>query len=120
MEKTKKILLLNWKRVKEKREGRKLKKVGSLLELQNNSITACERRKRDKALRSRKWSKQFLEETELSGKSLSDFDIKSRVSILVKEAKHVLNLGKKLKVAIVVDENEAIKDLVSLELDKEV
>ncbi|KAL4340832.1 hypothetical protein GQ457_08G017310 [Hibiscus cannabinus] len=78
---------------KGKKRGKEIKKkVGSLLELQNNSITACERRKRDKALRSRKWSKQFLEETELSGKSLSDSDIKSRVSILVKEAKQLLNL----------------------------
>ncbi|KAL4387841.1 hypothetical protein GQ457_09G016630 [Hibiscus cannabinus] len=55
---------------------------------------------------------------ELSGKSLSDSDIKSRVSILVKEAKQVLNLGKKIGITIVGDENEAIKELVSLELDK--
>ncbi|KAL4367637.1 hypothetical protein GQ457_05G034840 [Hibiscus cannabinus] len=78
---------------KGKKRGKGTKKFGSLLELQNISITASERRKRDKALRSRKWNKQFLKETELSGKSLSDSDIKSRVSVLVKEAKHVLNLG---------------------------
>ncbi|KAL4271259.1 hypothetical protein GQ457_13G026050 [Hibiscus cannabinus] len=103
---------------KGKKKGKETKKFGSLLELQNKSITAGERRKRDKSLRSRKWSKQFLEETELSGKSLSDSDIKSRVSILVKEAKQVLNLGKKIGITIVGDENEAIKELVSLELDK--
>ncbi|KAK8652711.1 hypothetical protein V6N13_126736 [Hibiscus sabdariffa] len=76
----------------EARKGKETKKFGSLLELQNKSITVGERRKRDKSLRSGKWSKQFLEETEFSGKSLSDSDIKSRVSILVKEAKQVLNL----------------------------
>ncbi|KAL4366490.1 hypothetical protein GQ457_05G033220 [Hibiscus cannabinus] len=103
---------------KGKKRGRGTKKFGSLLELQNKSITASERRKMDKALRSRKWNKQFLKETKLSGKSLSDSDIKSRVSVLVKEAKQVLNLGKKIGVTIVGDENEVIKDLVSLELEK--
>ncbi|KAK8570822.1 hypothetical protein V6N13_103221 [Hibiscus sabdariffa] len=77
---------------KEKKRGKGTKKFVSLLELQNKSITASERRKMDKALRSRKWNKQFLKETELSEKSLSDSDIKSRVSVLVKEAKQVLNL----------------------------
>ncbi|KAK8658930.1 hypothetical protein V6N13_029149 [Hibiscus sabdariffa] len=78
---------------KGKKRGKGTKKFGSLLELQNKSITASERRKRDKALRSRKLNKQFLKETELSRKSLSDSDIKSRVLVLVKEAKQVLNLG---------------------------
>ncbi|KAK8607831.1 hypothetical protein V6N13_023281 [Hibiscus sabdariffa] len=78
---------------KGKKRGKASKKFGSLLELQNKSITASDRMKRDKALNSRKWSKLSLEETELSGKSLSDSDIKSRVSMLVKEAKQVLNLG---------------------------
>ncbi|KAK8585589.1 hypothetical protein V6N13_050566 [Hibiscus sabdariffa] len=48
---------------KGKKRGKGTKKFGSLLELQNKSITASERRKRDKALRSRKWNKQFLKKT---------------------------------------------------------
>ncbi|KAK8672214.1 hypothetical protein V6N13_110587 [Hibiscus sabdariffa] len=103
---------------KGKNRGKETKKIGSLLQLQNKSITASDGMKRDKALRSRKWNKQLLEEIELSGKSLLDSDIKSRVSVIVKEAKHVLNLGKKIEVTIVGDENEVFKDLVSLELEK--
>ncbi|KAK8684864.1 hypothetical protein V6N13_040879 [Hibiscus sabdariffa] len=43
-------------------------------------------------LRSKKLSKQLMEETKLSGKSLSDSDIKSKCSILIKEAREVLKL----------------------------
>ncbi|KAK8557199.1 hypothetical protein V6N13_013475 [Hibiscus sabdariffa] len=39
---------------KGKKKGKETKKIGSLLELQNKSIIAGERRKRDKSLRSRK------------------------------------------------------------------
>ncbi|KAK8675035.1 hypothetical protein V6N13_033108 [Hibiscus sabdariffa] len=70
-----------------KRNKKKAKKFGSLLEIQNKILTESERRKRDRALKRRNWSKHLLEESELSGKSLSDIDISNRVSNLVKEAK---------------------------------
>ncbi|KAK8549479.1 hypothetical protein V6N13_027231 [Hibiscus sabdariffa] len=103
---------------KGRRRGKKDIKFCSLLELKNRSISISERRKRDKMLRSRKLSKQLMEETELSGKSLSDSDIKSRCSILIKEAREVLKLGKKIGVEIVGDENEVVQDL-SLEINRE-
>ncbi|KAL4377289.1 hypothetical protein GQ457_02G032610 [Hibiscus cannabinus] len=103
---------------KGKRRKEKTKKFGSLLEIQNKSITVSERRKRDKALKRKKWSKHCMEESELSGKSLSNSDINSRVSILVKEAKQVLKLGKKIGVNFAGDENEVVKDLVELEMNE--
>ncbi|KAL4342458.1 hypothetical protein GQ457_08G019930 [Hibiscus cannabinus] len=72
---------------KGKRNKKKAKKFGSLLEIQNKILTESERRKRDRALKRRNWSKHLLEESELSGKSLLDIDISNRVSNLVKEAK---------------------------------
>ncbi|KAK8595384.1 hypothetical protein V6N13_016757 [Hibiscus sabdariffa] len=104
---------------KGRRRGKKDKKFGSLLELQNRSISISERRKRDKMLRSRKLSKQLMEETELSEKSLSDSDIKSKCSILIKEAREVPKLGKKIGVKIVGDENEVVQELVSLEINRD-
>ncbi|KAK8696504.1 hypothetical protein V6N13_001638 [Hibiscus sabdariffa] len=86
---------------------------------QNKNLTESERRKRDRALKRRNWSKQLLEESELSGKSLSYLDISNRVSNLVKDAKRVLNLGKKIGCHFVGDENEIINDLVELELKEE-
>ncbi|KAK8656000.1 hypothetical protein V6N13_108562 [Hibiscus sabdariffa] len=87
---------------KGKRRGKKDRKFGSLLEMQNRNITVSEKRKRDKTLRSRNLSKQLLEEKELSGKPLSDSDIKSKCSILVKEAREVLKLGNEKKTALML------------------
>ncbi|KAL4291680.1 hypothetical protein GQ457_14G004930 [Hibiscus cannabinus] len=99
------------------RRKKKAKRFGSLLEIQNKSLTDSERRKRDRALKRRKWSKHLLEESELSGKSLSDSDINNRISKMVSEAKQVLKLGKKIGCNIVGDEDEFINDLVDLELN---
>ncbi|KAK8648763.1 hypothetical protein V6N13_129506 [Hibiscus sabdariffa] len=82
----------------------------------NSDISESERRKRDRALKRRKWNKLHLDESEISGKSLSDSDISNRVSKLVKEAKHVLKVGKKMGFNIVGEENDIINDLVELEL----
>ncbi|KAL4360492.1 hypothetical protein GQ457_04G009240 [Hibiscus cannabinus] len=102
---------------KGERRKKKAKRFGSLLEIQNKSLTDSERRKRDRALKRRKWSKHLLEESELSGKSLSDSDINNRISKMVSEAKQVLKLGKKIGCNIVGDEDEFINDLVDLELN---
>ncbi|KAK8656801.1 hypothetical protein V6N13_098738 [Hibiscus sabdariffa] len=69
------------------RKKRKAKKYGSILDIQNQSISEFERRRRDKALKKRSWSKEQLEDTKLSGKSLSDSDINNRVSVIVKEVR---------------------------------
>ncbi|KAK8594184.1 hypothetical protein V6N13_125993 [Hibiscus sabdariffa] len=70
-----------------KQRKRRVKKYGSLLDIQNKSISEKERRRRDKALKKRIWSKEILEQTELLGKSLSDSDINNRVSKIISEAK---------------------------------
>ncbi|KAK8681413.1 hypothetical protein V6N13_053817 [Hibiscus sabdariffa] len=98
-----------------KRKG-KARMFGSLLEIRNKSISDNERRRRDKALKKKNWSKDYLEDTELSGKSLSDTDISKRVSMILKEAKKVLNLGKKIGVNFVGNEEDVINDLVHIEL----
>ncbi|KAK8582699.1 hypothetical protein V6N13_069471 [Hibiscus sabdariffa] len=82
----------------------------------NSNISESERRKRDSALKRRKWNKLHLDESELSGKSLSDSNISNRVSKLVKEAKHVLKVGKKIGFNIVGEEKDIINDIVELEL----
>ncbi|KAK8558181.1 hypothetical protein V6N13_073854 [Hibiscus sabdariffa] len=64
---------------KGKRIKRKSKKFGSLLEIQNSKILESERRKKDHALKRMNWSKLHLEESELSGKTLSDSDISNKV-----------------------------------------
>ncbi|KAL4290530.1 hypothetical protein GQ457_14G023320 [Hibiscus cannabinus] len=77
---------------KGKMNKKKAKKFGSLLEIQNKILTESERRKRDRDLKRRNWSKHLLEKSELSGKSLSDIDISNRVSNLVKEAKQTMKI----------------------------
>ncbi|KAL4385576.1 hypothetical protein GQ457_15G025080 [Hibiscus cannabinus] len=83
---------------KVRRRKGKGRKFGSLLDLQNQSISDTERKRRDIALKKKNWSKESLEETELSGRSLSDSDINNRVSRIIKEAKQVLKLGEKIGV----------------------
>ncbi|KAL4347478.1 hypothetical protein GQ457_17G001450 [Hibiscus cannabinus] len=83
---------------KDRRRKGKGRKFGSLLDLQNQSISDIERKRRDIALKKKNWSKESLEKTELSGKSLSDSDINNRVSRIIKEAKQVLKLGEKIGV----------------------
>ncbi|KAK8691511.1 hypothetical protein V6N13_075021 [Hibiscus sabdariffa] len=70
-----------------KQRKKKVMKFRSMMEIQNKSLTESERMKRDRDLKKRIWSKHYLEESELSGKSLSDSDINNRVSKLVNEAK---------------------------------
>ncbi|KAK8543764.1 hypothetical protein V6N13_025932 [Hibiscus sabdariffa] len=73
-------------------------------------------KRRDRALKKSSWSKEQMEDTELSGKSLSDSDINYRVSMIVKEAKQILDVGKRIGVNFVGNENEVINDLVDIEL----
>ncbi|KAK8570533.1 hypothetical protein V6N13_032150 [Hibiscus sabdariffa] len=100
---------------KGKRSKKKRKKFGSLLIIQNSKISESER-KRDRALKRRNWNKLQFEESELSGKSLSDSDISNQVSKIVNEAKQVLKFDNKIGFNIVGDENGLINYLVDLEL----
>ncbi|KAL4355372.1 hypothetical protein GQ457_06G022320 [Hibiscus cannabinus] len=56
-----------------------------------------DRKKRDRALRRRKLDKHVLEESELSGRSVSDSDIKCRWEHQTKEAREALKLEVELK-----------------------
>ncbi|KAK8620700.1 hypothetical protein V6N13_067166 [Hibiscus sabdariffa] len=94
------------------------KKIRSQLDIKNKIISEVDRRRRDKALKRRNWNKQYLEETELSGKSLSDSDINNRVSKILFEVKHVLNMSKKIGVNFLGDENDVLKDLVDIEINE--
>ncbi|KAL4309665.1 hypothetical protein GQ457_01G010940 [Hibiscus cannabinus] len=99
-----------------KQRKKRVKKYGSLLDIQNKGISEKERIRRDKALKKKIWSMEILEQTELSGKSLSDSDINNRVSKIISEAKEVLKLGKKIGVNFLGEENDIINDLVDIEL----
>ncbi|KAK8667747.1 hypothetical protein V6N13_105228 [Hibiscus sabdariffa] len=61
-----------------RKSQRRGKKFGSLIDMQNRCISDRDRRKTNKALKKRIFSKLLLEETELSGMSLSNSDIKAR------------------------------------------
>ncbi|KAL4364149.1 hypothetical protein GQ457_04G012440 [Hibiscus cannabinus] len=98
------------------RRKRNAKKYGSIRDIQNQSISEFEKRRRDRVFKKSSWSKEQLEDTELSGKSLSDSDINYRVSMIVKEVKQILDVGKRIGVNFVGNENEVINDLVDIEL----
>ncbi|KAL4385494.1 hypothetical protein GQ457_15G020430 [Hibiscus cannabinus] len=105
---------------KRKNCGAKKKKYGSMLDLQSRVISDKERKKRDKALRRRSLEDSFLENSELSGKSLSDSDIKAKVSSMVKEAKQVIDMGKLIGVSIVGNEDEVVQELIVIEYNNRV
>ncbi|KAK8573743.1 hypothetical protein V6N13_009831 [Hibiscus sabdariffa] len=104
--------------IKRKKRGKKSRKFGSMIEMQNKVIFENERIIRDKALRNGSVGKKALKKSELSGRSLSDSDIKARVSTLVNEARQIVKLGKKIGVQIVGNEDDVIQELVLLESGK--
>ncbi|KAL4310802.1 hypothetical protein GQ457_01G033160 [Hibiscus cannabinus] len=69
----------------------------------------------EKEKRRKRINKQELENSELSGRSLSDSDLATRREILTKEAKKTLKLGKKLGMQIVGCEQEVVRELMLLE-----
>ncbi|KAL4351513.1 hypothetical protein GQ457_06G022440 [Hibiscus cannabinus] len=74
------------------------KRYGSLLEIQDKALSKQERKKRDRAIKKNKKLKKNLEDSELSGRSLSDSDLKIRWNNTIKEARKALELGKSLGV----------------------
>ncbi|KAK8557150.1 hypothetical protein V6N13_013426 [Hibiscus sabdariffa] len=100
---------------KKGKRGKKARKFGSLVDLQNQVLSGTERLNRDEALRKAGVSREQLQCSELSGKSLSDSDIKAKVSSLFSEARKI---GKKIGIQIVGEEKEAIQELVQIQRRK--
>ncbi|KAK9029965.1 hypothetical protein V6N11_031404 [Hibiscus sabdariffa] len=73
------------------------KRFGSLWEIQDQVLTDQEKRKKVKACKKLKINRSSLANFEVSGQSLSDFDLSFRRGILSKEARKILRLGKKLE-----------------------
>ncbi|KAL4313288.1 hypothetical protein GQ457_01G032420 [Hibiscus cannabinus] len=96
-------------------EKKNKKKYDSLLDLQDKALSTADRRKRDRALKKSKSSRNNLDYSELSGRSLSDSDLAARWVSATKEAKKTLNLGKKLGVQVVGDEQDVVNELISME-----
>ncbi|KAL4333268.1 hypothetical protein GQ457_07G010490 [Hibiscus cannabinus] len=94
---------------------KKAKKYGSLLDLQDKALSTTDRRKRDQALKKFKSRGNDLDYYELSGRSLSDSDLAAKWVSATKEAKKTLKLEKKLGVQVVGDEQDVVKELISLE-----
>ncbi|KAK9003484.1 hypothetical protein V6N11_061044 [Hibiscus sabdariffa] len=74
-----------------KKVNRKGRKYGSMLALQEGSLTEVERRRRDRACRRQKKKDKGETLSELEGRSISDSDIQARKEILLLEAKEHLN-----------------------------
>ncbi|KAL4333614.1 hypothetical protein GQ457_07G001300 [Hibiscus cannabinus] len=77
-------------------------------------MSDLEKRKKDCAVRREKKLGMVHEESELSGRSLSDSDLVSRWEFQKREARKVLSLGKRLGVQIIGDEEQAVEDIARL------
>ncbi|KAL4346807.1 hypothetical protein GQ457_17G025350 [Hibiscus cannabinus] len=93
---------------KKEKKNRTAKKFGSLWELQGRALSKTERKKRDRTLGCKKINKEDLQDSELSGRSLSDTDLRGKWEQAKKEARRTLELGKKFGLKIKGSEEEAI------------
>ncbi|KAL4309158.1 hypothetical protein GQ457_01G002270 [Hibiscus cannabinus] len=89
------------------KKNRTAKKFGSLWELQGRALSKTERKKRDRTLGCKKINKEDLQDSELSGRSLSDTDLRGKWEQAKKEARRTLELGKKFGLKIKGSEEEA-------------
>ncbi|KAK8607765.1 hypothetical protein V6N13_046377 [Hibiscus sabdariffa] len=71
---------------------RKPKRYGSLWDFQEKGLSELEKKKKERVFWRSKLSKKNLDASELSGRSLSDFDLSTWRNILTKEAKKALKL----------------------------
>ncbi|KAL4311091.1 hypothetical protein GQ457_01G056380 [Hibiscus cannabinus] len=101
---------------KKKKKNRTAKKFGSLWELQGRALSKTERKKRDRTLGCKKINKEDLQDSELSGRSLSDTDLRGKWEQAKKEARRTLELGKKFGLKIKGSEEEAVRELSLLEM----
>ncbi|KAL4333732.1 hypothetical protein GQ457_07G001610 [Hibiscus cannabinus] len=95
--------------------GKRERKYGSLFDIQNQVLTDSERVNRDKVFYKTGVSKEHLQWSKLSGKSLSDSDIKAKISSLRSEARKIIKLGKKIGVQIIGEEQDTIQELVLIQ-----
>ncbi|KAL4278665.1 hypothetical protein GQ457_03G003390 [Hibiscus cannabinus] len=82
------------------------KRYGSLKVFQDEVLSEAQRKKRDRVLRRNKKKMKDLETSELEGRSLPNFDLKTRWNKCVVEARKALALGKKLGIQIHGDEED--------------
>ncbi|KAK8510414.1 hypothetical protein V6N11_082456 [Hibiscus sabdariffa] len=95
------------------------KRYDSLLELQNQVLSATEKRKRDVAQRKLKNKANLEASTDIEGRSLSDSDFKASWSRHTKVARKALKLGKKLGIHFIGDGEEILQEIATLERSDE-
>ncbi|KAL4369216.1 hypothetical protein GQ457_05G034450 [Hibiscus cannabinus] len=94
------------------------RKYASIAEIQDKALSVKEKRKRDRALKKCKQVGERNVPSELVDYSPTDSDI-ARMQNLKKEARATLELGKKLGVEIVGDEEEVVAELVRIEMESQ-
>ncbi|KAK8976625.1 hypothetical protein V6N11_057225 [Hibiscus sabdariffa] len=89
-----------------KTSKKKERKFGSLSTIQDRFLSEAEKRKRVRIKKHLK--KKEIEETisELEGRSITDSDIEARKDFLLKEARKTLDIGKKVGIEFIGDEQE--------------
>ncbi|KAL4325630.1 hypothetical protein GQ457_11G000690 [Hibiscus cannabinus] len=97
----------------------KKKKFGSLNEILEKGLSEVDRRKRDRVKKRTKQKRISKETTELEGCSITESDMQARRNYLLVEAFKTLEVGKKVGIEFIGDENEVVKDLILL-AEKEV
>ncbi|KAL4341818.1 hypothetical protein GQ457_08G022360 [Hibiscus cannabinus] len=85
------------------------RRYGSMLAIQEGSLTEAEKRKRDRARRRQKKKVKGESPSELEGRSISDSDIQARKEILLLEAQRTLEVGKKVGIDF-IGNKEAVKE----------
>ncbi|KAE8699368.1 hypothetical protein F3Y22_tig00110580pilonHSYRG00195 [Hibiscus syriacus] len=98
------------------RNKKKMHKFGSMLDIQDSVLLKAERCRRDRALKSSKLKKSDLEFSELSGRSISDSDIKKKWGAAFVEAEETLSVAKMLGITFAGPERKVLEELVSLEM----
>ncbi|KAE8732763.1 hypothetical protein F3Y22_tig00001732pilonHSYRG00047 [Hibiscus syriacus] len=98
------------------KKKKKVKKFGSLLDIQGKVLSKAERRMRDRALKSAKVKKSDLLASELSGTSLSDSDLKKRWDAAYFEAEETLAAAKLLGIKFAGHDSKVIEEFVSFEM----
>ncbi|KAK9009640.1 hypothetical protein V6N11_036170 [Hibiscus sabdariffa] len=100
----------------QKSKPARVKRYGSLQHFQYKDLSAAEKKKLERYRKRKKKGLKFPEQSEIEGRSLSDSDLKTRWENGIKEAKETLEVGKKVGIEFIGDEQEIILDLVNLEL----
>ncbi|KAE8679080.1 hypothetical protein F3Y22_tig00111402pilonHSYRG00786 [Hibiscus syriacus] len=107
-------LVNSFPKIEHLRKNKKLKKYGCLLKIQNQVLSVPNRRKRDQALKKLKLKIDDLDSSELSGRSLSDSDLKCRWLAAFKEGEKTLELGKSLGIHFSGEKQEVVKEVALL------